>query len=389
MINQKKYVDIVVRCGFLVLVVLVLTSCSTPWYSLYGIESEQELYSASSVPAIIEALHSEKPQIRRMAAATLNTLGAEASPAVDALSVACVDEDVNVRKHALQAMKTIVLENENVADEALVPIINGLEDGSGNNRIHVVDYLYQIAQRYPSRKDRIIIPLKKALMDENQNISLRALKRVNILDPGTDEALTCFKRLFSSNNASVRRYAVVELKESLYPREEIFSFLDHLASHDPRATVRRDALIFLRWGDSERNSNTKPPYDYTTVKESVHGYVTFRVEYPEGKIPLPISVKKVIDGYPMPVEMKMEDPVVNRPGKHLYQIAFQKGGGEYRLDHKTEKKYVEHIPIFVEKNKNTACVILIHLKNTVKFTEGQYEKTTYFYDKEVLTGQPE
>jgi HEAT repeat protein len=63
--------------------------------------------AAQSVPALIEALKDEQTDIRRDAAWTLGSFGAEAKCAVPTLAAALRDPQPSVRRAAAQALKKI------------------------------------------------------------------------------------------------------------------------------------------------------------------------------------------------------------------------------------------------------------------------------------------
>lgn len=63
--------------------------------------------AAQIVPALIEALKDDFIDVRRTAAGTLGSFGAEATSAVPALTLALRDREPSVRKSAGQALKAI------------------------------------------------------------------------------------------------------------------------------------------------------------------------------------------------------------------------------------------------------------------------------------------
>lgn len=301
---------------------LSLLSCITPWYTLYDIDSEENLYKSSSVPNIVKALENNDPHIRKSAVGALIKMGGAAKASIPALTKAVDDPNSNVRNCAIVALKTIALEERDSAKETVPGLIKALGDQIANNRIRATEALHQIALKDKEIRDIVLSPLKEAMKDVNQNISFEALRAVIELDPGSDEAIPVLKSYFSSVDADSRRNAVLELREGHYPKSVFYDYLDHLANHDPHSNVRLAALTYLKGGNLKEKTNevASQREPYTSIEEGTKGSVQFDMVFTKGTFPLSLEVKKIVDNHPMPLKWSLVKPFSERPGSHIYSV---------------------------------------------------------------------
>jgi len=301
---------------------LTLLSCVTPWYTLYGIDSEENLYKSSSVPNIVKALENEDPHIRKSAIGALIKMGGAAKASIPALTKAVDDPNSNVRNCAIVALKTIALEERDSAKETVPGLIKALGDDIANNRIRATEALHQIALKDKEIRHIVLSPLKEAMKDVNQNISFEALRAVIELDPGSDEAIPIFKSHLSSVDADSRRNAVLELREGHYPKTVFYDYLDHLANHDPHSNVRLAALTYLKGGNSKEKTHEVASHrePYTSIEEGPKGFVQVDMVFTKGTFPLSLEVKKIVDNHPMLLKWSLVKPFSERPGFHIYSV---------------------------------------------------------------------
>ncbi len=339
------------RLSFLLIITLLFfTGCGTPWYINYGISTEKDLYSASSIPALTQALQDKNPSIRILAAIALKKIEGDVSEAITPLTEAASDPHRNVRRHVLEALRIFSSRKQDWARDAILAFTQTLGDIDGNLRIHAIESLRLIGTSYQDLKNLVIHPLKDSMVDKIDNVSFKALKAVNELEPGSQEAIPIFKTLLTSNDASMRRYTILELQEEYYPKEVLFSFVDHLANHDPRATVRRDALLYLIWGKSTARTPevaaTREPY--LPLAKSAKGYIQFEMNFTNGDFPLSPRVRRIIEGFHMPPYIFLGKPIPERPGTQHYRVFIE---GEDSQD----------ITLVVEKGKITVCKLNLNL----------------------------
>ncbi|MBW4547766.1 MAG: HEAT repeat domain-containing protein [Symplocastrum torsivum CPER-KK1] len=119
-----------------------------------------------AVPALIEALKSEKKQVRWRAASALGEIGAEASSAVPALTTALQDEDEYIRRISAYALGKIGLE----AALAVPDLIAALQDTDRNLRLVAAYALGKIGAEASSAVPNLIT----ALQDTNAEVRLNA-----------------------------------------------------------------------------------------------------------------------------------------------------------------------------------------------------------------------
>lgn len=335
----------------LILFFLYFTGCSTPWYAPYGIHSENDLYDSSSVPLIVDALGDEDPSVRLMAVVALRKIGPEAREAIPALNTMVKDPHRNVRGRAIETLGEMGLNDRESAVGVMPGLVVAANDANASFRLYAVKALHQIAAAFPEKSEQITAQLKKSMSDANRNVSIHAVRAVKEIEPGAPEVIPALKKLLSSQDSSTRRYAILEIDEELYPGNQFFAFLDHMANHDPRATVRRDALLQIK-KESEQGQDSGGLY--SLIEQSEHGAVQFELLFAEDELPLSFSVEEYVEGYSMPIKMERNKPVFERPGNHRYFIKLH-AAGEYRLN-----REVEHdVDIVVEEGKLSKCRISI------------------------------
>jgi len=167
----------------LVLVLIPAQSYArSAWYSAYGVQSKEELYSPSAVPAMMEALNDRSANVRKAAVKTLARIGVDARSAIPLLLQKAVSEEhPRVRAEIIKTIGSIDL-----SPEAKALYVRLMSDDDANVRKMVVVALYRDNYR---GSDFFAALQKMASSDPHRKVKALAAKYYEELSGGPIEAV--------------------------------------------------------------------------------------------------------------------------------------------------------------------------------------------------------
>jgi HEAT repeat protein len=129
--------------------------------------------SRAAVPALVEALHDRRAEVRWNAAKTLGKIGPDARAAVTALSTALKDEDSKVREHAAEALGDIGPD----AKASVPDLIRALKDPEADVRRDAVRSLGKFGPAAKSAAPAI----EELLKDQDPAVHVAATKALRLV----------------------------------------------------------------------------------------------------------------------------------------------------------------------------------------------------------------
>jgi HEAT repeat protein len=193
---------------------------------------------ASAVPTLIDALKDNDKDVRGLAALTVGVIGKDAQEAVQPLMAALKHSDPNFRVEVAFALSGI-----GEAAKPAIPVLKDALHGDRDNNVKV--YAAQALWVIERRADDIVPTLIKVLEDRDGQVRARAAFALGMLRGEAKAAVPQLNDALKDGNPSLRLAAATALGKIGPPARVAYPTLDHLTKDD-HAEIKKAASTAMK-----------------------------------------------------------------------------------------------------------------------------------------------